>query len=287
MPSPAEHVAQILSTAQIRHTTYEGGQLYWQHWSAIGASDAPPLILFHGGFGSWNHWIANVEDLRKKRDVWTFDLPGLGQSGDMPEPHSIAHFSEIVLSGIDQLLGEKTRFAITAFSFGAMIAGQVAADVGDRCTRCTLIGAAGFGDLHVQVALLPPPTQETRANEAEAIQRENLRRLMLHSSEYIDDLAVYLHSDNLARFRFRSRKLAKTNELAELLPEIKAPLVGLWGEHDATAGGVEKISARRSLFENAQPRCEFHVVPDAGHWLMYERPKEVSEILLSDLPLTA
>ena len=284
MSSPSEHVAQILSTAQIHHTTYEGGQLYWQHWSAFDASDAPPLILFHGGFGSWNHWIANVEDLRKSRDVWTFDLPGLGQSGYMPEPHSIAHFSEIVLSGIDQLLGEETCFAIAAFSFGAMIAGQLAAEVGDRCTRCTLIGAAGFGDLHVQVSLLPPPTQETPADEAESIQRENLRRLMLHSADSIDDLAVYLHSDNLARFRFRSRKLAKTKELAEALPNIKAPLVGIWGEHDATAGGMDNITARQGLFEAAQADSQFHTIRGAGHWVMYENPKAVSELLLGDVP---
>ena len=165
-----------------------------------------------------------------------------------------------------------------------MIAGQLAADVGDRCTRCTLIGAAGFGDLHVQVSLLPPPSQDTPADEAESIQRENLGRLMLHSPESIDDLAVYLHSDNLARFRFRSRKLAKTNELAELLPKIQAPLVGLWGEHDATAGGVEKIEARHHLFSAAQPPSEFHVIQGAGHWVMYENPKAVTDALLSDLP---
>ena len=107
---------------------------------------------------------------------------------------------------------------------------------------------------------------------------------MLHSPESIDDLAVYLHSDNLARFRFRSRKLAKTNELAELLPKIKAPLVGLWGEHDATAGGVEKIEARHRLFNAAQRPSEFHVIQGAGHWVMYENPKAVTDALLNDLP---
>ena len=283
MPSPAEHVAQILGTAQIHHTTYEGGQLYWQHWSASDASDAPPLILFHGGFGSWNHWIANVTDLRKRRDVWTFDLPGLGQSDDMPEPHTIAHFSQIVLSGIDQLLGPESRFAIAAFSFGAMMAGQLAADVGDRCTRCTLIGAAGFGDLHVQVSLLPPPTQETPEGKAESIQRENLRRLMLYSADSIDDLAVYLHSDNLARFRFRSRRLAKTNQLAELLPSIEAPLTGIWGSEDATAGGLDRIAARREQFEAANGESDFYVLDGIGHWAMYEAPATVNRILLADL----
>ncbi|MEM1403355.1 MAG: alpha/beta hydrolase [Pseudomonadota bacterium] len=283
MPSPAERVAQTLGSARIHHTSYEGGELYWQRWSASKALDAPPLLLFHGGFGSWNHWIANVEDLRQKRDVWTFDLPGLGQSDDMPEPHTIAHFSEIVLSGIDQLLGDQNPFAIAAFSFGAMIAGQVAADVGERCTRCTLIGAAGFGDLHEQVSLLPPPTLKTSAEEAERIQRENLRRLMLHSPSAIDDLAVYLHSDNLSRFRFRSRGLAKTNELAKLLPSIRAPLTGVWGSEDTTAGGAEQIAARRQLFASANNDSEFFVLNGVGHWAMYEAPAAVNRILLNDL----
>lgn len=283
MRSPAQQVDDALAKAETHYSDYEGGQLFWQRWPAIDTPTAVPLLLLHGGFGAWNHWIRNVDTLRQQRDVWTLDLPGLGRSGDMPEPHTIAHFAHIVLGGFNQLAGRDQPFALAGFSFGAMIAGELAVLAGARCQRCTLIGAVGISDVHVQVDLLPLPTAESTPEQAEAIHRENLQRLMLHKPDAIDDLAVHLHGDNLARHHFRSRRLAATNQLAECLPHIPAKLVGIWGVEDATAGGHQAVEARRLLFQQAQPGSEFHAVPDAGHWVMYEAPDRVNQVLLGDL----
>ncbi|MEO0437795.1 MAG: alpha/beta hydrolase [Pseudomonadota bacterium] len=279
MLSPAERVAEVLKAAEHHQCECGGVQLAWQKWPARSVAIAPPLLLLHGGFGSWNHWIANLLDLRQDREVWTLDLPGLGRSGDMPEPHSIDHFAHIVLKGINQLIGHEQKLALAGFSFGAMITGRLAVLLDQRCTACTLIGAAGFGVLHAQVALLPLPLVDASAREAKRIHEENLQRLMLHKPSSIDDIAIHLHSENLRKFRFRSRLLAKSNELAELLPDISAPLVGIWGAEDATAGGQDQIEARRELFSQAQPSSQFHVIDGAGHWVMYEAPEAVNDIL--------
>ncbi|MEM1113503.1 MAG: alpha/beta fold hydrolase [Pseudomonadota bacterium] len=283
MPSPQEQVAEALSGASTRESYYAGGAICWQHWPAQSGAGAVPLVLVHGGFGSWNHWIANAPSLCTHRDVWALDLPGLGRSGDMPEPHTTAHFAQLVLAGIDQVLGAETAFALAAFSFGAMISGHVAALSGPRCTRCTLIGASGFGELHVQAELLPPPGPQVPDQEAAAIHRENLARLMIADRSRIDELAVYLHGDNLARHRFRSRRLAGSSDLADVLPDIEARLVGLWGDLDATAGGAQAIELRRKLLRSAQADAEFYVLAGVGHWAMYEAPNEVNAILSGDI----
>ncbi len=283
MDPQEQQVEAALATAEIRHSDYEGGRLFWQHWSAVEPPRAAPLLLLHGGFGSWNHWIRNADALRQQRDVWTLDLPGLGRSGEMPEPYSIEHFARIVLDGFDALTGANQPFALAGFSFGAMIAGELATLAGSRCQRCTLIGAVGIAAQHVQVDLLPLPTADASFEEARDIHRENLRRLMLYNIDSIDELAVHLHGDNLSRHRFRSRSLAATNRLAELLPHIPGHLVGIWGQKDATAGGVRAIEARRQLFQQAQPGADFHVIPNAGHWVMYEAPQSVNRVLLGDL----
>ena len=160
MSGPAQRVEEALAAATIRHSQYPGGALYWQQWPCTGESSGLPLVLLHGRFGSWNHWYRNLPGLREQREVWTLDLPGLGQSGDMPEPYTSAHFARIILEGIDHLLGANAHFELGGFSFGAMLGGRLAAMAGTRCRRCTLIGAAGFGELHVQVALLPPPSAD-------------------------------------------------------------------------------------------------------------------------------
>ena len=130
MTTPPEQVEQLLATAQQFQSRYAAGQLAWQKWAGPEGCHAPPLVLLHGGFGSWNHWFLNLPGLRLKREVWTLDLPGLGSSGEMPEPYTTAHFAQLILSGIDQLLGEGAQFALGGFSFGAMIGGRLAAIAG-------------------------------------------------------------------------------------------------------------------------------------------------------------
>lgn len=279
--TPAAEVERRLHSARAVATPLPSGEsLAWQCWGEPD-SGAMPLVLLHGGFGSWTHWFANLPALADARPVWTVDLPGLGSSGDMVPPFTSEHFARLLLAGIDDVLGPETVFDLAGFSFGAMIGAHVAAGAGRRCRRFVMIGAAGFGDLHVQVSLLPPPGPDVSAQQAAAIQRENLSRLMLASPAVIDDMAIYLHSDNLARHRFRSRKLAGSADLLAALPQISASLVGVWGSKDATAGGRAAIERRRELLREAQPAAEFHILEGVGHWAMYEAPLAVNQILLA------
>jgi pimeloyl-ACP methyl ester carboxylesterase len=199
----------------------------------------------------------------------------------MPKPWSTAGITEQVLAGWRSLHPEGEQLVIAGFSFGGLIAGQLAAALGSECRRCILIGASGFGPLHVQADLLPPPTADAQAGVAEAIHRENLTRLMFHNPAMIDALAVHIHADNLAQHRLRSRGMAGSNDLAEVLQDIPARLVGIWGEYDATAGGRKNLEARAKLFRAAQPDAEFHVLPDVGHWAMYEAASEVNRLMLA------
>jgi pimeloyl-ACP methyl ester carboxylesterase len=103
---------------------------------------------------------------------------------------------------------------------------------------------------------------------------------MFASNETIDDLAIHIHGENLARHRFNSRKLSLTDDFIQALPLIKARLVGVWGSSDATAGGHSSLEKRRALFEAAQAGAEFHILDGVGHWAMYEAPDAINKILL-------
>ncbi len=279
MDSPQRVLSALSQHARHHWTDQADCAMAWQQWPASSA-DATPLLLVHGGFGSWNHWVSNIEALSEHYAVWTLDLPGLGSSGDLPEPWSTSKISELVLAGWRELHGDKQVFELVGFSFGGLIAGLVAASAGSQCARCVLIGASGFGALHVQAQLLPLPGPELDQAAAEGIHRENLARLMLHDPSCIDDLAVHIHSNNLKQHRLRSRRMAGSNDLAEVLPQIEAHVVGIWGQYDATAGGRVNIEARRQLFLQAQADAEFHELPGVGHWAMYEAPATVNRLIL-------
>lgn len=278
---PKQHLAQLLDEAELHTTNFGGGILCWQYWP--GPQDNPPLLLLHGGFGSWTHWIANLRALREHRSLWTLDMPGLGSSDAIPEPHTVSHFAELVLDGFDSLVGPTSEFDLAGFSFGALVGSHLAARAGARCKHLIACGAAGFGELHVHVDLLKPPGEETPAEEADSIHRSNLRSLMFARTETIDELAVYVHAENLSKARFNSRRLAKSDEFKKVIPQISARICGIWGSKDATAGEIGAIHAREALFKSVQPDCAFHVLEDVGHWAMYEAAQAFNRIVISEL----
>ena len=60
MNVPAE-VSAVLQHARRVCTPCGQGDLVWHVWGGQGADPAlPPLLLLHGGSGSWTHWLRNV-----------------------------------------------------------------------------------------------------------------------------------------------------------------------------------------------------------------------------------
>ena len=55
--------------------------MVWRVWGS-----GEPLVLFHGGSGSWTHWIRNIPELSRHYELWVPDIPGLGDSAMPPQP---------------------------------------------------------------------------------------------------------------------------------------------------------------------------------------------------------
>ena len=67
-------VAGIAVEADRIETPCGDGAMVWRCWGG-----GPPLVLLHGGYGSWMHWIRNVLPLSRQFRVIAPDLPGHGQ----------------------------------------------------------------------------------------------------------------------------------------------------------------------------------------------------------------
>ena len=72
-------VAAVEAKAKRIDTPYDGGSIAWRSFG-----DGPPLVLLHGGFGGWGHWLRNVGPLSRKYRVLAPDMPGFGDFGDPP-----------------------------------------------------------------------------------------------------------------------------------------------------------------------------------------------------------
>jgi len=222
-------VEGVAAEAQRIETPCGAGTMVWRVWGS-----GPPLILLHGGYGSWTHWIRNVLVLARRFTVIAPDLPGLGESSTPPEPHTAEGLAAIIVEGLDIVLSKDAAPHIAGFSFGGVLGGHVAAQLGDRLRALTLVGSNGLGLVRQPTALQRVPAGVS-AEEALAVHRHNLGALMIADPAKIDELAVYIQSQNAPRGRVRSRRFSRADTLARALPLVKARLDGIWGARDATA----------------------------------------------------
>jgi len=264
-------VEGVAAEAQRIETPCGAGTMVWRVWGS-----GPPLILLHGGYGSWTHWIRNVLVLARRFTVIAPDLPGLGESSTPPEPHTAEGLAAIIVEGLDIVLSKDAAPHIAGFSFGGVLGGHVAAQLGDRLRALTLVGSNGLGLVRQPTALQRVPAGVS-AEEALAVHRRNLGALMIADSAKIDELAVYIQSQNAPRGRVRSRRFSRADTLARALPLVKARLDGIWGARDATA--YPHLDERARVLRSFQPGARFEVIAGAGHWVQYEAAERFNPLL--------
>jgi pimeloyl-ACP methyl ester carboxylesterase len=264
-------VTGIAAEAKRVETPCGDGALVWRIWGA-----GPPLVLLHGGYGSWTHWIRNVPVLARDFTVIAPDLPGLGESATPPEPWTAEGLAAIVVAGLDVVLPKGVKPHMAGFSFGGVIGGVAAAQLGDRLKGFTVVGSNGLG-LERSPTALERVKPDASEEEEFATHRFNLNQLMIHDPAKIDELALWLQKTNHARARMRSRRFSRSGALVEALPKITARLDGIWGERDATA--YPHVADRERLLRSIQPGLRFAVVPGAGHWVQFEAPDQFNRII--------
>src|SRR5262249_13719334 len=151
--------------------------------------------------------------------------PGLGESTTPPEPWTAAGLAAIIVTGLDIVLDKGAVHHLAGFSFGGVIGGSVAAQLGDRLHAFTGVGSNGLG-----LERSPTPLERVNpgAGESEefATHRYNLNQLMIADPAKIDELALYLQKTNHARARMRSRRFSRSGALVEALPRVSARLDG-------------------------------------------------------------
>ena len=279
---PAFEIVRAVEVKAVRlETTCGRGTMVWHCW--MGPPDQTPLVLLHGGWGSWTHWIKVILPLASKRTIYVADLPGMGASADAPKPHTREALSDIIADGVEVLLPKDQQYHAICFSFGGVMGAWMAVRHGKRCRSLTLVGAAGFGKLHFVVEGIRIPDPKLSDIEIDRVHRENLKRLMLSDVNSIDELALYLHRHNIARGRVRSRRISLSEGLLDALPDIQSSIGGIWGSDDATGGGLKDIVSRRNIIRNYQPNCKFDIIEGAGHWVMYEAADQFCRTLEAHL----
>jgi pimeloyl-ACP methyl ester carboxylesterase len=248
--------------------------------------DGPPLVLLHGGTGSWRHWARNIAFFAASHRVVAIDLPGMGDS-DLPavpvdRPAIAAAVREVIAT---LLPGEPCH--LVGFSFGGSIAGLLAGLLAGAASHqprsLTLVGSGGFGP-----PMGNPPRHRLRHLEGEArlaAHRANLLSLMIAEPARVDALALEIQEQNTQR----SRLGILPDRAHPYLPAAFAGFTGavnaVWGERDHFVAGhlTERIAQLRAARSDAR----VDVFPDTGHWAAHEAADSFNVWLRDRLPATA
>jgi len=274
-------ITRVEAVSQRIVQSYAWGDAVWHVWGsqkplqvcakAAGTNDdgnavSRPLVLLHGGSGSWTHWLRNVEHFAQHREVWALDIPGFGDSS---LPNGVTDADGLVpyIAEIFKQTFHGTAVDVIGFSFGGMTAGLVAAEHPALIRQLILVGAPGLGLFGKELPMRGmTPSMDKEAHRQ--VHRHNLNTMMFVHPESVTEDVIDLQETNVSRDRLRRRRIARTNVLAQAQKSWVCPVHGVWAEFDALY--KDSLQQVPQVLSNM---ASFSIVTNAGHWVMFENPE--------------
>ena len=228
-------------------------------------ADATPLLIAHGLFGSARNWGVVAKRLSDSREVHVADMRNHGESPHMESNsyHDMADDLAASLDGKRDLLGH---------SMGGKAAMVLAVSKPELIRKLVVADIAPVAYDHTQMHLIEA-MRGLDLNEVET-RGDADRQLQAH----IDDPGVrafLLQSLDLRSRQWRLNLDVLAREMDAIIgfPEVDGrfdgPALFLSGA-DSEYVKPEHRPRIRSLF----PKAVFARIPDAGHWLHADKPRE-------------
>ena len=261
--SPAE-IIFALDASCTRHTTPCGsGTMAWRRWG-----EGRPVVLLHGGSGSWKHWVRNIDVLRQRQQVWAADMPGFGESADPPSPPDFETMAAPITAGLRALLPGDGQFDLVGFSLGSHVSQYVAAAHGSRIRRLVLVNGHLVGEfMQTPQQMLERWRDVTDESERLAIFRRNLETLMFADTANVDALAMHIYASDMECARTRPGKFLHLRDQT-LIRRLACPIAAIAGALDPLGRPTPKAQTERLL--EVQPSAQIRIIAGAGHWVAYE-----------------
>jgi pimeloyl-ACP methyl ester carboxylesterase len=240
----------------------------------------PDVLLFHGGMGSWRHWVRNVEALATQYTVHALDHPSYGASASVPRETTGPQYLDLVHDLVRALWPGVKPLRLAGFSFGGAIAANLARRLGSRVTHLCLVSPAGFPAR--RFGERPIRSYKEAAGDEQKFReicRHNLLVNMLSDPASVTEEAIDIQADGVRRARFDSRKVSAGGTLLGDLAQLTCAVRVLWGVGDDSAFRPADLflAEIRAAVDGV---ADIHRIPAAGHWSAYENAPEVNRLML-------
>lgn len=234
---------------------------YWREWGV-----GEPLVLLHGGAGSWLHWAPVIGTLTKRFRVLAPDMPGFGRRRGLTHanPETIA---QSLKQDLSRIFSERTQYSLAAFSFGALVGTRLARDCAQQVKSLHLVGPAGLSGPRRPYPRFVPLRGPTTA-DLRAATKQNLLKFMLYQQAAADPDAVSIQLWNTQPRPAATKSWSRSSDLEAILTKLTCPVQFIWGDQDETV--ADFLDTRRRLVVDLSPQAQVLIVTGAGHWIMQE-----------------
>ncbi len=246
-----------------------------------------PVVLIHGIPTSNQLWRKVMPELAKTHQVFAPDLLNYGKSDKPADANvSIDAQSRLIVKFMDQLGLQSAD--IVAHDIGGGVAQLIAVNYPEKVRKLVLIDAVCFDSWPIPEFL---PLQKAGAEESMSLEAfsKMMREFMpqgVHNKALMTDEVIDLY---LAPWSSEAGKKALFRNFRRLNPEYTLAIAGelkhltnetliMWAENDAF-----QKPACASKLQQTIPNATLIWIKDAGHWLMEDKPEEISAHLIAFL----
>jgi 4,5:9,10-diseco-3-hydroxy-5,9,17-trioxoandrosta-1(10),2-diene-4-oate hydrolase len=269
------------SEARHHDVTVEGLRIHY-----VVAGQGPPVVLVHGLGVSLATWGENLGPLSQRYTVYALDIPGHGDSDKTPPGgYTLEAGVRWFVGFLDAL--SLSQAALVGNSLGGLLALKTALDRPERVTRLVLVDAAGLGrEVAIFLRLASLPLMGTLLEQPVfGGVRDLLRRIVYNgraiSPELVRELERVRSSPgarqaelHIVRHGVNLRGVRRHAQLLQRLPELRPPVLLVWGLQDPIFPVNHAYAAFRAL-----PRARLVVYPECGHWPQIERAEEFNRVV--------
>ena len=260
------------------------------HTGFAGPKDGEPVFLLHGFPDAWFGWEAQIGPLAEAG--FRVIVPDQRGHNLSDKPQGVANYRMAVLVedilGLASALGHE-RFHLAGHDFGAMVAWNLAMRAPGRLKR-------------LAIANVPHPAVMQRTLRSHLTQMLKSWYILFFQIPGLPERVVRVKNwrflisampDDLTaeeRDRYRTawaqpdamtsminwyRATLRQSRHARISQKVEAPTLVLWGQGDPYLS-YEMAPLSVELCQNGR----LVTFPDATHWVMHDKPGEVSDLLI-------
>ncbi len=247
------------------------------HYEVLG--HGRPVILLHGWLGSWGLWQESMAYLSQFYRTYALDFWGFGESGKKRDSYAIQDFVLLVDQFMERLGIDQAP--LVGHSMGGTVSLSVAAQFPHRTPKVVVISSPIVGSsLSLPLKLAGNQFVSALLFKMMWAFRAGLKiaaPTLCSDPNFPEMISRDLTSTTVDSFS-RSISSLRRTDLRPLLPNLKIPIMGMYGDRDNLLD-----PRQRQILLNGVPHAKIVRWQNARHFVMLDEPKDFKEKLKSFL----